>query len=186
MFFSKCFFPRWKASLKNSHLSVSILRNPWRQTPSYLRMNWAEAEGPKTRMRRREKGRISAKQNKIYGLGTPKLRHYELIERASLYWIMQSANPKQALHRHKEKSKWHKQPTEPGVLPVEYEIPSTGRGIFLLLQLPAVVVVSQVSILTTMQSVSIHTIFLSLNHINNSNKHNQKNQRLKTVHLKFQ
>lgn len=50
-------------------------------------MNGAEAESPKTRMRRREKGRISAKQNKIYGLGTPKLRHYELIERASLYWI---------------------------------------------------------------------------------------------------
>lgn len=29
MFFNKYFFPRWKATFANSHLSVSILRNPW-------------------------------------------------------------------------------------------------------------------------------------------------------------
>lgn len=89
MFFSKCLFPLWKASLKNSHLSVSILRKPWAQTtPSYLRMNGAETEKVPT---------SKAKQDCV--LVTPKLKatisRYKL---AVLVRRMQSVNPKQVLH----------------------------------------------------------------------------------------
>lgn len=93
---------------------------------------------------------------------------------------MYSINSEQALHRDKVKVKNDTWPKEPWELPVEDEIPSRGGRIFLLLSLPVVVVVvviSQVSILTTMQWVKIQTILILLNFISNSNKQTQNNTR---------